>query len=192
MLLPGIYTVLVTDANGCSLGLDTAEILAGENPDLLTTITNVSCFGADDGVITPSATGGATPYQFSNNGSQFFSSGNVFSNLVGNFYFVTVLDSLGCGDTDSIFVEEPALLEITNINIDNVSCNGANDGQLTPVISGGRTPYTYIWDDINNQNKARYILINFTADNKAIDTLNEMIKFNDHIIRHLVLNTKII
>jgi len=33
-------------------------------------------------------------------------------------------------------------------------------------------------------------LINFTADNKAIDTLNEMIKFNDHIIRHLVLNTK--
>ena len=44
--------------------------------------------------------------------------------------------------------------------------------------------------DINNQNKARYILINFTADNKAIDTLNEMIKFNDHIIRHLVLNTK--
>ena len=32
-------------------------------------------------------------------------------------------------------------------------------------------------------------LISLT-DNKAIDTLNEMIKFNDHIIRHLVLNTK--
>ena len=31
-------------------------------------------------------------------------------------------------------------------------CNGANDGQLTPVVSGGRTPYTYLWDDINNQN----------------------------------------
>jgi len=154
-LLPGIYTVLVTDANGCSLGLDTAEVLAGENPDLLTTIGNVSCFGADDGVITPSAVGGATPYLFSNDGgSTYYTSGNVFSNLDGGFYFVTVVDSLGCLDTDSIFVEEPALLDITNINIDNVSCNGANDGQLTPVISGGRTPYTYLWDDINNQNTA--------------------------------------
>ena len=44
--------------------------------------------------------------------------------------------------------------------------------------------------DINNENKARYILINFKADNKIIDQLNELIKFNDHILRHLIINTK--
>lgn len=44
--------------------------------------------------------------------------------------------------------------------------------------------------DIDNENKARYILINFKANNAVIDQLNELIKFNDHILRHLILNTK--
>jgi len=151
-LLPGLYSVVVSDANGCVSNADTAEILAGENPDLLTTISNVTCFGDDDGVITPSATGGATPYLFSNDGGNtYFTSGNIFSNLDGGFYFVTVVDSLGCLDTDSIFVEEPDLLEVTNINISNVSCNGADDGELTVVHVGGRSPYTYLWDDASGQ-----------------------------------------
>ena len=154
-LLPGLYSVVVTDANGCVASADTSEILAGENPDLQTTITNVTCFGDDDGVITPSAIGGASPYLFSNDGGNtYFTSGNVFANLDGGFYFVTVVDSLGCLDTDSIYVEEPDLLEVTNINISNVSCNGANDGELTAVHSGGRSPYTYLWNDSNNQTGA--------------------------------------
>jgi len=154
-LLPGLYSVVVTDANGCVAPADTAEILAGENPDLLTTITNVTCFGDDDGVITPSAVGGAQPYLFSNDGGNtYFTSGNIFSNLDGGFYFVTVVDSLGCLDTDSIFVEEPDLLEVQNINVLNVSCNGANDGELTAIHTGGRAPFTYSWDDSNNQTSA--------------------------------------
>ena len=152
-LLPGLYSVVVTDANGCVSPSDTAEILSGENPDLLTTIENVTCFGDDDGVITPSAIGGSAPYLFSNDGGNtYFTSGNIFSNLDGGFYFVTVVDSLGCLDTDSIFVEEPALLEVSNINVENVSCNGANDGELTVIHTGGRAPYTYAWDDANSQN----------------------------------------
>ena len=44
--------------------------------------------------------------------------------------------------------------------------------------------------DINNENKARYILINFKGDNNIINQLNELIKFNDHILRHLIMNIK--
>ena len=112
------------------LGADTAEILGGEQPSILvTTIEDITCYGDADGMITPSATGGATPYQFSNDGgSTYFTSGNTFNNLDGGFYFVTVVDSLGCIDTDSLYVYEPDLLDITNININNVSCSGANDG----------------------------------------------------------------
>tara|TARA_Y100000768_G_scaffold9429_1_gene6660 strand:- start:5705 stop:6037 length:333 start_codon:yes stop_codon:yes gene_type:complete len=44
--------------------------------------------------------------------------------------------------------------------------------------------------DINNENKARYVLINFHGDISIIDKLNELIKFNDHILRHLIINTK--
>jgi len=45
--------------------------------------------------------------------------------------------------------------------------------------------------DIKNENKARYILINFRANSTIIDQLNELIKFNDHILRHLIINTKL-
>ena len=156
-LLPGVYAVVVTDANGCSV-LDSAEVLAGENPVIVTNVEDISCFGANDGIITPSATGGETPYQFSSDGGNtFLPSGFSFNNLQENFYFVTVVDAFGCLDTDSIFITEPDLLEVTNINITNISCNGVNDGQLTPIISGGRTPYSYLWNDLNNQNTATAI-----------------------------------
>ena len=147
-LLPGIYTVVVTDANGCSLDADTAEILGGENPELITIIEDITCYGDADGIITPSATGGASPYQFSNDGgSSYVTSGNTFNNLDEGFYFVTVVDSLGCIDTDSLYVYEPDLLDVTNININNVSCNGVNDGELIATHIGGRSPYTYLWSD---------------------------------------------
>ena len=151
-LLPGLYSVVVTDNNGCFAQADTAEILAGENPDLQTAVTDVTCFGFNDGIITPTASGGASPYLFSNDGgSTYLPSGNVFSNLDGGFYFVTVVDSLGCLDTDSVYVDEPDLLEITSIQTNNVSCNGANDGELTANHLGGRAPYTYLWNDASSQ-----------------------------------------
>ena len=53
-LLPGFYTVDVSDDNGCFL-TDTAEILAGSNPELNVIVQNVSCFGANDGMMFTSA-----------------------------------------------------------------------------------------------------------------------------------------
>lgn len=44
--------------------------------------------------------------------------------------------------------------------------------------------------DINKENKARYILVNFTSNTHVISQLNELIKFNDHILRHLIMSTK--
>ena len=62
-----------------------------------------------------------------------------------------------------------------------------NNGAIDRYEDWGSLKMSY---DINNENKARYILINFKADNKIIDQLNELIKFNDHILRHLIINTK--
>ena len=42
--------------------------------------------------------------------------------------------------------------------------------------------------NINKNNKAHYILMNFQANNKALDELTNLIKFNDSIIRHMILS----
>ncbi len=69
----------------------------------------------------------------------------------------------------------------------NKSVITENGGSIDRYEDWGSLKMAY---DINNENKARYILINFSADNNIINQLNELIKFNDHILRHLIMNTK--
>ena len=63
-LSAGIYTVTVTDANGC-IGEAEAEV---ESPTLLIaeviSNTDASCFGFADGSATVNATGGTTAYSY--------------------------------------------------------------------------------------------------------------------------------
>ncbi|OUX17734.1 MAG: 30S ribosomal protein S6 [Gammaproteobacteria bacterium TMED257] len=42
--------------------------------------------------------------------------------------------------------------------------------------------------NINKINKARYILLNFEADNNVLKELSELIKFNDNILRHMFIS----
>jgi len=62
-----------------------------------------------------------------------------------------------------------------------------NKGTIDRYEDWGSLKMAY---DINNENKAKYILINFKGNKSIIDELNELIKFNDHILRHLIINTK--
>jgi len=36
----------------------------------------------------------------------------------------------------------------------NVSCHGGNNGNATAIVSGGTTPYTYLWNDASSQTTA--------------------------------------
>ena len=51
-----------------------------------------------------------------------------------------------------------------------------NGGAIDRYEDWGSLKMAY---DINNENKARYILINFRADNTIINQLSELIKFLD-------------
>tara|TARA_B100001113_G_C20941937_1_gene549133 strand:+ start:192 stop:524 length:333 start_codon:yes stop_codon:yes gene_type:complete len=77
---------------------------------------------------------------------------------------------------------------LTNQTIDKFkSVITEKNGSIDRYEDWGSLKMAY---DINNENKARYILMNFTGDKATIDELNELIKFNDHILRHLIINTK--
>lgn len=89
----GNYTIQIQDGNGCIL---TRNAIVTE-PALLTASSsniNASCDGGNDGVITVSAAGGNSSYQYSLDGANFQSS-NLFNVAPGN-YTVTVKDNLGC------------------------------------------------------------------------------------------------
>src|SRR5690606_35400810 len=62
-LVAGDYSVLVTDANGCSITQDYTI----DEPELLTVTidsTNITCFNAANGTATAIVAGGVLPYQY--------------------------------------------------------------------------------------------------------------------------------
>ncbi|MBK9335275.1 MAG: VCBS repeat-containing protein [Lewinellaceae bacterium] len=62
-LAAGTFTLTITDTNGCSL-TETAAVTEHEAPALGTTLTAVSCFGANDGGIAVGVFGGTPGFGF--------------------------------------------------------------------------------------------------------------------------------
>ncbi len=144
-LPPGSYSVMVSDANECTL---LPEITISEPQKLLSTITStpVNCFGGNDGTAAINVMGGIPPYNYlwdSNTGNQVTS---IATELSTDNYEVVVTDSNNCSDTGLIFINQPLEpLDILESAID-VSCNGGNNGSATIIISGGTSPYFTQWD----------------------------------------------
>jgi gliding motility-associated-like protein len=142
-LTASVYTVHITDANNCTLDVP----LSINEPPLLTStidsLVNVSCFGGNNGSLHVAISGGAPLYSYVwNPGGMTTPSLN---NRTAGYYSVLVTDQNGCTSTASMTITQPAPLSATAINLRNVSCKGGNDGAVTIDVTGGTTPYNYLW-----------------------------------------------
>ncbi len=106
----GDYSVTVTDINGCS---DEGSVTLTE-PEELTlafSITDIDCFGQNEGIIYAQAQGGTPPYQYSLNNLDFQAS-NSFSGLGSGSYTLTVLDANDCEVTEFLAVNAPIFVTV--------------------------------------------------------------------------------
>ena len=110
----GIYLLTVFDATtGC---FDTDEVEVGENvdapvPDI--SVSDISCFGQQDGFLTINGiTGGTPPYLCSFDGGPF-SQAKQFSNLGPGNYEIVIQDSEGCQTVLTADLTEPQELSVT-------------------------------------------------------------------------------
>lgn len=151
-LAAGTYTVTVTDANGCTFNL--IVTIDGPSKGLaikLNVISNVSCFGLSDGQANVTVTGGTMPYSYlySPNGATTA----LVNNLSAGLHRVTVTDANGCSSFVDFEITEPiSPLEVTAEELESVSCKGFLDGVAQAFADGGTLPYSYVWNDPNNQN----------------------------------------
>ncbi|MEM6268561.1 MAG: gliding motility-associated C-terminal domain-containing protein [Bacteroidota bacterium] len=137
----GAYTVVVRDANGCTLNLAPAVPSPG-NVAGNVAATNVVCNGGNNGQLSVNATSGTAPFQYSVNGGPFQASGN-FGGLTAGSYNVTIRDNFGCTTTLVVAVGEPAAISAAPVVVD-ATCNGANDGSINLTnAAGGTAPYQY-------------------------------------------------
>jgi hypothetical protein len=138
----GTYTVTVTDANACTI---TASFTITEPTAITSSIagTNVTCNGAANGAANLSVSGGTSPYTYL---WSTFQSVEDLSNVGGGLYYVIITDANGCEKRDSILITEPAAL-VLNLAAVNVNCNGGSTGSIDLSVSGGVTPYAYLWSN---------------------------------------------
>ncbi|MFM1874330.1 MAG: hypothetical protein RL266_67 [Bacteroidota bacterium] len=139
----GIYTVVVTDLNGCqdSLQLEMLEPSAIDIAILGT--TDATCFGFDDGSATISAFGGTAPYGY--NWSPTGQNTATATDLSAGPHVITVVDANGCTNSDTVVVSEPDQIILVTSN-DTTVCPGTVV-PLTVDASGGGGTYLITWDN---------------------------------------------
>ncbi|MDP2388062.1 MAG: gliding motility-associated C-terminal domain-containing protein [Bacteroidota bacterium] len=170
-LSAGNYSVTIMDEKKCTETFNftivqPSQLLVGLAP------TDISCFGANDGTIELTISGGNYPYTFSwSNGS----TSEDLASLPKATYAVNVIDLKGCSTTSSTAVDEPAQINLSYTS-QNVSClNGAN-GFIDITVTGGTLPYIYTWSngaatqDISGLNAGGYSLNLIDANNCSINT----------------------
>jgi gliding motility-associated-like protein len=141
-LAAGSYSVVVTDANGCTAN-GNATVNTNNGPSIsLVNSSNVTCFGANNGSATVSATGGTgtLTYAWSPGGL----TGATQNALAPNTYTVTVTDGGGCSNSTTVNITSPTAIAITTSNITPANC-GVSNGTATIAVTGGTGTYTYNW-----------------------------------------------
>lgn len=141
-LKAGNYNVLIRDANGCRSESSAISITQPGAITILKNVTNVNCFGTNNGSVTITASGGSGTLAYSIDGGRNWQSDRTFSNLYAGEYTVTVRDAGGCTNSLAFSISQPAPIN-TLLGILNISCHDAKDGELTITASGGKFPYTY-------------------------------------------------
>ncbi len=140
-ILPGNYTVTVTDAFGCN---NVQNFQVQSPPPLVSsaTVTNVNCYIPNGGTIDLSVTGGNPGYTY------LWSNGATTQDRVGlspGTYTVTVTDQTGCTKTTSASITgdftPPTSAAAVN---DTITCTIASV-PLSGAGSSTGTNFTYNW-----------------------------------------------
>jgi hypothetical protein len=142
-LLPGTYSVSVSEPGGCSRTFNNLIIT---EPAVLTDSATIgndeSCFNMEDGSISVVVKGGTGPYFYTFDSAAIYSSTNVFGPLYPGTYKVYIKDSKGCKTSISKTIGKADSLSVL-ISKTNVDCFNANNGSIVINTSGGKQPYLY-------------------------------------------------
>ena len=140
-LLPGTYTVTITDANGCTGQVSATVTAPAVLQPSIQSSTPVSCNSGNDGTATAQVVGGTAGYTY------LWSNGSATANTTGlsvGTYTVTVTDANGCVAQTTVAIVQPTVIQL-NLSSTGTTC-GNNNGTATVVANGGTPGYTYAWN----------------------------------------------
>lgn len=138
-LAAGTYTLTVTDANGISVS-NPVTVTAPTAIGIAIDSTTITCYGANNGSLDATPSGGTPNYTVS-----WSAGSDPLSGLAPGMYIVTVTDANSCVAKDTAYLGQPPQLVLAIASTDSVKCYGDQNGRAVLTTTGGRPPYSYAW-----------------------------------------------
>ena len=155
----GVYSLQVTDANGCDI--KTASYSISEPTAILINILsqqNNSCFNDSIGSVFVKISGG-TPFDLNTATSEysyfwtgpngFTSKSKNLSNLPAGKFQLTVTDANACSQTLVVEITQPNEL-LVKVTTKLMTCYQSNDASISLEINGGTKPYLVKWNNMGS------------------------------------------
>jgi hypothetical protein len=143
-LAAGDYRVDVKGVYACIITTGTVSIPAKTPITVNETITDINCFGGQDGSIVLDITGGNAPLSF------MWNTEPTTQNLTyigAGTYTITITDADGCETIESYVVSQNTQITGTIVKVDDPGNAGNGSAEVFP--SGGTPPYNYSWEGPN-------------------------------------------
>ena len=143
-LRPGIYKVVVTDANGCD---ETASVAVSQ-PERLginSMVTAPSCKDLNDASVEILTAGGTAPYTYTL--GTYTSDSSTFSSLSSGSYSLIVTDANGCTNEISEIIIPESMLDCLRIpNVITPNGDGVNDEWIIENIELFPEAHIYVYN----------------------------------------------
>ena len=109
------------------------------------TVANTTCHTCADGWATINLTGGTSPYTFSwspSGGTNLTATGLIYGN-----YTCCITDANGCTACPHGTVADTTICTMTlgGYQLHYATCANCSDGEGHVYVTGGTSPYTYLW-----------------------------------------------
>lgn len=174
-LLPGNYTITVTDVDGCAVSTGFTITTAGQ---LLTTIQKTNCVNGNDGTASVVIYQGNPTFTYNWSNGQ---TGSTVSGLSSGNYYVEINDSNGCYDIQYFSIDcvglTPTSYQLFNICNDTFTTTVGTKRGLYEMLNEGYLDITsgYTACTLNNAIFSCEIEIDCPFDNCYLITEDEFI-----------------
>jgi len=148
----GSYAITVTDDNDCEV-IEIVQVLQSAGINVTESITNINCFGNNNGQINLDIDGGNAPYsmEWTDIAGNILGDTPLLENQSAGVYQINITDANGCLQTEQFEILQNEALILSFGNIENLSCNNTPTGSIELLVDGGDGNYTFDWSNGNNQ-----------------------------------------
>ena len=142
-------------------------------------ISEISCFGASDGILEAIGSGGTAPYSYQwLDGSVDLGQDSVIMNLGASAnYQLKVTDANGCESLAFASLSEPTEIDILTSTVTPAYCEDVATGGISVIATGGTlqndSDYSYAWDNSGSFQQLTNILTNQEAGDYTVTVTDD-------------------